>query len=159
MINIIAAHSENRVIGNNGKIPWDLPDDRQRFKNLTMGNVVVMGRRTYEEIGHPLPGRINAVISSNGNYDGCINVRSLREVIERFPEKDIFIAGGEKLYKEALPVADTIYITEILSYAQGDRFFPLFDKSLFTITESEYVGGELPHRYVTYKKKIITEKR
>ena len=153
MIKIIAAYSRNRVIGKSGRIPWDLPDDRHRFKALTTGNVVVMGRNTYEEIGKPLPGRVNVVISSTGEYDGCVNVRSLAEALERFPGRDIFIAGGERVYIEAIASADVLYITEIDEWVEGDRFFPEFDKSRFEITENVYVGGEIPHRFVTYIKR------
>ena len=157
MINIIAAYSENRVIGRNGRIPWDLPGDRQRFKKLTVGNVVVMGRRTYEEIGRPLPDRVNVVISSCGEYDGCVNVRSLDEALGLYQDREVFIAGGQRLYGEAIDMADTLYITEIMAHIGGDRYFPAFDESKYIITENEYVGGDLPHRYVTYKK--INEKR
>jgi len=157
MINIIAAYSENRVIGCNGKIPWDLPDDKQHFKQLTTGNVVVMGRKTYEEIHRPLPNRETVVISSNKTYDGCVNVRSFEEALRLYSGRNIFIAGGERLYRETLHLADKIYVTKILKNISGDRYFPIFDESLFTILTDEYVEGEIPHRYITYKR--ITEKR
>ena len=153
MIIIIAAYSENRVIGNNGRIPWDLPDDRQRFKKLTIGNVVVMGRKTYEEIGRPLTDRVNVVISSNGNFDGCVNARSLGEALSIFPDRDIYIAGGERLYRDALSIADMMYITEVSETVEGDRYFPSFDKNEFVLTENEFIGGDFPHRFITYKKK------
>ena len=107
MIYLIAAYSRNMVIGKNGRIPWNLKDDKKRFKELTMGNVVVMGRRTYEEIGRPLPGRVNVVVSSSGEYEGCINVRSLDEALKKFSDRDIYIAGGARLYREALDVVNT----------------------------------------------------
>ncbi len=153
MIYLIAAYSRNMVIGKNGRIPWDLKDDKKRFKELTMGNVVVMGRRTYEEIGRPLPGRVNVVVSSSGEYEGCINVRSLDEALKKFSDRDIYIAGGARLYREALDVVNTMYITEVCATIEGDTYFPKFDESLFIKTEEEYINGEMPYRYITYKRK------
>lgn len=153
MIYLIAAYSRNMVIGKNGRIPWDLKDDKKRFKELTMGNVVVMGRRTYEEIGRPLPGRVNVVVSSSGEYEGCINVRSLDEALKKFSDRDIYIAGGARLYREALDVVNTMYITEVCATIEGDTYFPRFDESLFIKTEEEYINGEMPYRYITYKRK------
>ena len=153
MIYLIAAYSRNMVIGKNGRIPWDLKDDKKRFKELTMGNVVVMGRRTYEEIGCPLPGRVNVVVSSSGEYEGCINVRSLDEALKKFSDRDIYIAGGARLYREALDVVNTMYITEVCATIEGDTYFPKFDESLFIKTEEEYINGEMPYRYITYKRK------
>ena len=153
MIYLIAAYSRNMVIGKNGRIPWNLKDDKKRFKELTMGNVVVMGRRTYEEIGRPLPGRVNVVVSSSGEYEGCINVRSLDEALKKFSDRDIYIAGGARLYREALDVVNTMYITEVCATIEGDTYFPRFDESLFIKTEEEYINGEMPYRYITYKRK------
>ena len=153
MIYLIAAYSRNMVIGKNGRIPWNLKDDKKRFKELTMGNVVVMGRRTYEEIGCPLPGRVNVVVSSSGEYEGCINVRSLDEALKKFSDRDIYIAGGARLYREALDVVNTMYITEVCATIEGDTYFPKFDESLFIKTEEEYINGEMPYRYITYKRK------
>ena len=153
MIYLIAAYSRNMVIGKNGRIPWDLKDDKKRFKELTMGNVVVMGRRTYEEIGRPLPGRVNVVVSSSGEYEGCINVRSLDEALKKFSDRDIYIAGGARLYREALDVVNTMYITEVCATIEGDTYFTKFDESLFIKTEEEYINGEMPYRYITYKRK------
>ena len=153
MIYLIAAYSRNMVIGKNGRIPWDLKDDKKRFKELTMGNVVVMGRRTYEEIGRPLPGRVNVVVSSSGEYEGCINVRSLDEALKKISDRDIYIAGGARLYREALDVVNTMYITEVCATIEGDTYFPKFDESLFIKTEEEYINGEMPYRYITYKRK------
>ena len=155
MIIIIAAYSSNMVIGKNGRIPWKIDGDLKRFKKLTTGNVVVMGRKTHEEIGRPLPDRVNVVVSSTGEYEGCINVRSLKEALERFPKRDIFIAGGARLYSEALDIADTMYITEVCAEIEGDTFFPKFDESKFTKTQEEYIGGDMPYRYVTYKRKEV----
>ena len=122
-IAIIAAMAKNRVIGRAGRIPWDLPEDRAHFRELTMGNVIVMGRRTYEEIGHPLPGRITYILSSTRWFEeeNCHTVSSLSEVLGREPDRDIFICGGASLYQEALPLADRIYLTELFWEMAGDR--------------------------------------
>ncbi len=144
MLAIIAAMAKNRVIGNQGKIPWDIPEDRTHFKNLTMGNVIVMGRRSYEEIGFPLPGRTTYVVSSTINVEGenCHTVRSLQEVIKREPDRDVFVCGGAMLYEEALSLADVIYLTELSWEVEGDTYFPEIPLSDFTEAE-KIVTGEL----------------
>ncbi|MBR2602700.1 MAG: dihydrofolate reductase, partial [Clostridia bacterium] len=134
MIALIAAVARNRVIGKDGRIPWDLPQDRQYFRDLTMGQAVVMGRRTYEEIGRPLPGRLTIVVSSTGNYQGeqLVTVSSLAEAIAAAEGYDVFIAGGTRLYAEALLLADCLYLTEIDADYEGDTLFPEF-------AEEEYI--------------------
>ena len=133
MICIIAAAAHNNVIGSDGKIPWNIEADRKHFKCLTTGHVIIMGRRTFEEIGRPLPGRTNAVITSSKVKCGGIEVfTSLNQALEKYKNQTVFICGGERLYKEALPLADKIYLTEIDLETEGDRFFPEFDSSKFT---------------------------
>lgn len=141
MIYIIAALAKNRVIGDKGKIPWDLPEDRDYFKSRTMGHIIVMGRRTYEEIGFPLPGRKTYLISSVMKEEGenITTVKSLSEVIAKVRElelatgkkEDIFICGGARLYQEALPLAGGLYLTELEAEVKGDAFFPEVDKRVF----------------------------
>ncbi len=136
-ISIIAAlGKDTRVIGSNGKIPWHIPEDFKRFKALTMGHVIIMGRKTYESIGKPLPGRINIIISRNPDFKApteCIIAHSLTEALEvaRKIEKDeIFIIGGQSVYEEALPLADKLYLTLVETKVGGDTFFP--DYTSFT---------------------------
>lgn len=137
MIALIVAHSINRVIGKNGIIPWHIKDDLLRFKQLTTDNIVIFGRRSFEEIGKPLKNRINIVISSTKNFnsENCYTVKSLQEAINlchnKYKSKDIFICGGEKLYKESIDIVDTMYITVINSYYDGDTYFPKFDENKF----------------------------
>ena len=100
-----------------------------------------------------MPGRVNVVVSSSGEYEGCINVRSLDEALKKFSDRDIYIAGGARLYREALDVVNTMYITEVCATIEGDTYFPKFDESLFIKTEEEYINGEMPYRYITYKRK------
>ena len=129
-IAMIAAMAENRVIGRDGKIPWDLPEDREHFKRLTMGHVIVMGRRTYEEIGRPLSGRITYVVSSKWKVGGknCHIVKSLTEAItharETYPQKKIFLCGGERIYNEGMALAAEIYLTVLKEEVAGDTYFP-----------------------------------
>lgn len=155
MLAIIAAYAQNRVIGREGRIPWKIPGEQLRFRELTLGDAVVMGRRTYEEIGRPLPGRMNFVVSSTQNFDGenCRTVASLAEAIALAGDRDVYIAGGAKLYEEALPLADRLYITEIGCTVEGDTFFPPFDEALYHREEGPCHGGSIPYTYVTYTRK------
>ncbi|MCH5251467.1 MAG: dihydrofolate reductase [Lachnospiraceae bacterium] len=148
MIAIIAAMAKNRVIGHNGKIPWDIPEDREHFKKLTMGNIVVMGRKTYEEIGHPLPGRTTYLVSATKQVEekNCHTVQSLREVVERERGQNIFICGGVGLYKEAMKVADCIYLTELDAEVEGDTLFPVIEPEVFRCIRSERGNGAYSFR-------------
>lgn len=154
-IALIAAFTKSgRVLGKDGKIPWNIPEDRARFKFLTSGNAVVMGRKTFEEIGHPLVNRFNVVVSSTKRFyaENCISVRSLKEALKAAKNKNfekIFIAGGSNLYKESLPLADILYLTEINTEYEGDVFFPSFDKSEFS-ADIEEVNKEFTH--ITYRR-------
>jgi dihydrofolate reductase len=126
---LIAALAANRVIGNNNALPWHLPADLKRFKALTMGHPVVMGRKTYESIGRPLPGRRNLVITRNRGYSapGCDIVHSLDDAIAACRgTKIIFIIGGAELYRESLPRAHRLEFTEIHAEFEGDAAFPEF---------------------------------
>lgn len=155
MIAIIVAHDRGRIIGKNGRIPWNIEGEKRRFRELTTGNVVIMGRRTYDEIGRPLPNRETIVVSSTRVYDGpaCRTASSLPEAIEMAGEKDIYIAGGEKLYEEALPLADRLYITEIDAEFEGDTYFPQYDNDMYERVVCEHVDGGIPYTYVTLYKK------
>ena len=139
MINVIVAHDLNRCIGKDGKIPWNIKGEKKQFKELTTGNIVIMGRKRYEEIGKPLPNRRNIVITKNPLWDGVEHYKSLKKAISiclaTDYEKDIYIAGGTSLYREvvekSIPI-DNYYITIVNEYiVGGDRFFPNFDKSLY----------------------------
>jgi len=124
MIGLIVARSKNNCIGKNGKIPWKIKGEQKQFKELTTGNVVVMGRNSYDEIGHPLPNRETIVISSKKYVGRNIHTASsVKEAIELAKGKDVYIAGGYGVYKEAIPLVDVMYITEInINIEQGDVF-------------------------------------
>lgn len=152
MIALIVAYTKNRVIGNKGCIPWKIKGEQKRFRELTTGNVVVMGRRSYEEIGRPLPNRTTIVISNTRNFDceNCMTAKSLAEALELAGDRKVYISGGARLYEEALPLVEKMYITEIDAEIEGDTYFPVFDEALFEKEINERVEGEIPYTYVTY---------
>jgi dihydrofolate reductase len=136
LISIIAAMSLNRVIGKNNQIPWHIPGEQKRFKEITWGHSIIMGRKTHESIGRVLPGRTNIVITRQENYSapGCIVVHSLEAALKNCPphETEAFIIGGEQIFRLALPFAQRIYLTIIQKEIEGDAFFPEF--SLHDVT-------------------------
>ncbi len=156
MLALIVAFAKNRVIGKDGRIPWEIDGEKKRFKELTTGNIVIMGRRTYEEIGFPLPNRETIVLSTTKNFDQehCVTVGSLREALEvakeNWKEKDVFIAGGERIYREVLPFVERMYITKIDKEIEGDAYFPDFEEGEFEKERGKEVGGEIPYVYYTY---------
>lgn len=155
MISLIVAYAKNQVIGNKGCIPWKIKGEQRRFRELTTGNVVIMGRRSYEEIGKPLPNRTTIVVSSTKKFEGesCLTAKSLAEAIQLAGDKDIYISGGARLYEEALPLVEKMYITEIDCDIEGDTFFPAFNITEFVKEIDEHFDGEIPYTYVTYTRK------
>lgn len=125
-ISIIVAMAKNRVIGANNTLPWHLPADLKRFKALTMGHTIIMGRRTYESIGKPLLGRNNVVISRQSNLvlPGVTVVSSIERAVDRANSGEAFIIGGADIYRHALPMAQRILLTEVHGSFEGDTFFP-----------------------------------
>ncbi len=157
MIGLIVARSKNNVIGKNGEIPWKIKGEQKQFRELTTGNVVVMGRKSYEEIGRPLPNRKNIVVSKSKKFEGenLVTVGSLQEAIAVAGDEKIYVAGGYGLYKEAVPLVDVMYITEVdMVVDDGDVFFPEFDKTEFDVTIGE-TGGE----DVKYTRTVYTRRR
>ena len=127
MIAIVAAMTRNLVIGKNGKLPWNIREDMKRFKDITMGGAVIMGRKTYESIGRPLPGRTNIVLTSQDiRIPGVIVAKSLNEAITMTAE-NCFVIGGAEVFKQALPLADIMYLTIIDSEVEGDTYFPYYN--------------------------------
>lgn len=155
MIGLIVAYGKNRVIGNKGCIPWRIKGEQRRFKELTTGNVVVMGRRSYEEIGRPLPNRMTYVVSRTKNFDqeGVKTVSSIQEAIDLAGDKSVYISGGAGIYKEAMPYVEKMYITEVDLEPEGDTFFPEFNEEDFIREVDEEIDGEIPYKYVTYTRK------
>lgn len=156
MIAIIAAVARNGVIGNNGSIPWHLPEDLRHFKALTMGKVVIMGRKTFESImqklGRPLPGRTNVVITRNKDYEVPSGVKvchSLDDAVAAYPNDDLWIIGGGEIYRQALDRADTLHITHVEGDYDGDALFPDINPAIWHKTREE------PHQgfvFTTYER-------
>ena len=155
MISLIVAVSKNNVIGNNGIIPWKIKGEQNRFKELTTGKTIIMGRKSFQEIGKPLPNRKTIVISNTENIiaDNCITAKSLIEAFELVKgEEEVFIAGGGQVYKEALCYADKIYITVIDKIIEGNVYFPEINKDDFAKTYEEEIEGEIPYTYYTFQR-------
>jgi dihydrofolate reductase len=134
---------EKRGIGKDGKLPWRLSSDMKRFRELTMGHHVVVGRKTIESIGKPLPGRQTIVVTRNSDYkiEGCLIAGSVQAAIalaEARGEKETFVIGGADIYAEALVVADRVYLTEVHAEVGADTFFPEFDRSAWAERECSF---------------------
>lgn len=155
MISLIVAYAKNRVIGYQGKIPWAIKGEQKRFRELTTGNIVIMGRKSYEEIGKPLPNRYTIVVSGTKRFeeDNCTTACSLAEALRLAGDRDCFISGGARLYKEAIPLVDKMYVTLIDVVIPGDTFFPEFDETEWVCEEKQRVEGKIPYQYVTYVRK------
>jgi dihydrofolate reductase len=149
-LSLIAAMTDDRVIGRDNKLPWHLSEDLKRFKALTMGHPIIMGRKTFESIGKALPGRHNIIISRHPShqYEGVTVVRSLEEALDTFAAVDteLFVIGGAQIYELALPMADRLYITLIHSKFEGDAFFPHFDlkKDFRIVEQTEHESNNEP---------------
>jgi dihydrofolate reductase len=126
LISMIVAMGSNRVIGQANQLPWQLPADLTYFKRTTMGKAVIMGRKTYETIGRPLPGRKNIILTRDESYQagGCLVVHSVESALQAAGEGEVMIIGGGQIYPQFLPLAERIYMTHIDSAFEGDTFFP-----------------------------------
>ena len=162
-LSIIAAMALNRTIGIHNTLPWRLPEDLKRFKALTMEHHIVMGRKTYDSIGKSLPGRDTVIVTRNMDYavPGCIAVNSLDAALTvSHGDAEVFFVGGADLYRQALPIAHRIYLTEIQRVFDGDTFFPEFDKSQWLETAREPHRTEEPnsfeYHFVIYDRKPQT---
>lgn len=137
MFSIIAAYSQNYVIGNNNSLIWNLPTDLKRFKSLTTGKTIIMGRKTFESLKKPLPNRFHIVLTKNPNkfknQENVIFTNNSDKILSKYKscEEEVFIIGGEEIYKIFLKHASKLYLTEILKSFQGDAYFPKIDYSLF----------------------------
>jgi dihydrofolate reductase len=156
-INIIVAIGKNLVIGRENKLIWRISDDLKRFKNLTTGHPIIMGRKTFESIGKPLPNRTNIIVTRNKDFiiEGCLSCNSLEEAIQKAYEfnSQIFIIGGQEIYKQALEVADRLYITLIDAEEKGDAFFPSYTDFKKVISTEEHQTPEgLKYKYIVLEK-------
>ena len=156
ILSLIAAMASNRVIGDKGDIPWQVPGEQKMFKKITLGHTVIMGRKTYESLGRPLPERTNIVITRQTDYQapGCTVVHNLDAAIAACApdEQEAFICGGGQLYHESLPMADKIYLTVIPRQIPGDTYFPEIAEADFAIITSEDIDGIEPYHFYIYQR-------
>ena len=149
---IIVAKAMNQVIGNNGRLPWHLPADMQHFKDTTLGHHVIMGRKTFESLPGPLPGRKLIILSRNLNYqapDSLVapELRAALALAEQASETEVFIAGGGAVYAEALPWVDKLYLTEVQAQVKGDAFFPILDSQAWVEVKRVSHKPDAKHPY------------
>src|SRR3989344_2696086 len=152
-ISLIAAISENRALGKDNKLIFHIPDDMKRFKEITSGYPVIMGRKTYESIGRPLPNRTNIVVTRDESYraEGCEVVNSIEEAIkaaEKIEKDEIFVIGGGQIYEQAIKFADKLYLTVVKGEYPADTFFPDY-------SEFKKVVFEEPHESEGFKYKFL----
>lgn len=153
-ISLIVAMSENRVIGKDNKLPWHIPEDLRRFKSVTSGHPVIMGRKTYDSIGRPLPGRLNIVITRDHTYrnDAVSVVYSLDDAIKlasQSDEQEIFIIGGGQIFEQAITLAHKLYLTVVHTEIEGDTYFP--DFSVFSKKVFEQKGNTDEYSYTFFE--------
>ncbi len=164
-LSILVAMARNRVIGKNNTLPWHLPADLKHFKSLTMGHAIIMGRKTYESIGKPLPGRTNIIVTRQTGFHvpGTTVVNTIEEalVVSKDPSHlsdESFIIGGAELYRQTLKSCHRMYITEIQKDFKGDTFFPEFSREEWQETERERHQGDdktdLAYHFVILDRKI-----
>jgi len=158
MITIVVAVSKNGVIGKDNQLIWHISEDLKRFRKLTTGNVVVMGRKTHESIGKSLPNRLNVILSNNTKWykplgDNCVVCYSIEEVLERFKHRNLFIIGGGEIYKKFLPYADEIEMTIVNKDFDGDTYFPELQISNWKETSrNHHNNGEYEFDFVKFEK-------
>lgn len=159
MISLMVAHDPNGVMGVNNDLPWHIPEDLKYFKETTMGKAMVMGRKTYESIGRPLPGRLNIVITRNPAYEaeGVEVVQSLDEAIQiaRDYADEVMVIGGAEIFKLSMDIADRLYITEVHETYEGDTFFPSYKEDWEVIKETEKMTSKTAttFTYLVYERK------
>ncbi len=159
MLSIIVAVAQNGTIGDKNTLLWHIKEDMQFFRRTTQGHPVIMGRKTYESLGRPLPNRTNVVISRQAlQIEGCTVVHSLEEAIALFsPNEELFIIGGGQIYAEALPLADRLYLTVVEQDYAGDTVFPTWNREEWTLVACERLerGENYPHpfRFERYERR------
>ena len=155
-LSIIVAVARNRVIGANNTLPWHLPEDLKRFRALTTGHHIIMGRKTYESLNRLLPGRTTVIVTRNSNYHvtGALIANSLQQAIKLCGnDEEVFLIGGAELYRDGLKLANKLYMTEIDATFEGDAFFPEFDKTKWQeISRERHTSAQGQNfSYVTYQ--------
>jgi dihydrofolate reductase len=166
MISFVVAIAQNGVIGRDNDLPWRLSSDLKRFKSITMGKPIIMGRKTWDSLGRPLPGRTNIVITRDPAFsaDGVISVRSVDEALlvagshaDANDVGEICIIGGGEIFRQSLGRADRLYVTKVLADVEGDVHFPAIDPAIWSELSSEEIpAGEkdnYPTRYIVYERR------
>jgi dihydrofolate reductase len=158
-ISLVVAVAKNGVIGRDNTLPWHIPEDLKRFKALTMGKPVIMGRKTWESLPRkPLPGRTNIVVTRNPAFraEGAIVAHSFAEAAEKANANEIAVIGGEAIFAEALPIADIIHMTQVALSPDGDAFMPLIDRAFWRETASEgpYDANGVHYSFVTLERHL-----
>lgn len=160
-ITLIAAAAENNALGKDNDLVWHLPDDFKRFKAITSGHFIVMGRKTFESFPKPLPNRMHIIITRQKEYqvpEGCLVATSIKEALQLCPQnEEVFIIGGGEIYKQSIEIADKIELTRVHTEVEADTFFPEIDQNNWKILEEEYHPKDEKHKfdftYLTYLKK------
>jgi dihydrofolate reductase len=150
IVSLVAAMSENRVIGRDGRLPWHLPKDLQFFKKLTVDHTVIMGRKTFDEVKRPLDNRRNVVITRNPDFHphGVTVVPSFQEALALgATEQEVFVIGGGEIFRLALARADRLYLTVVHTTIEGDAFFPPFDATAWVLDEEERHEADAKHAF------------
>lgn len=157
---IVVAMAKNRTIGIDNTLPWRCPEDLKHFKQLTMGHHMIMGRKTFESIGKPLPGRTTVVVTRDPalEIEGCLIANSMQQAYSLCADdSQVFIVGGAEIYAQSLDLADTLYITEIQQDVAGDAHFPQFDQDVWLEVSREIRHQDAPepleYHFVTYRRK------
>lgn len=160
MIIQIAAAAENNALGKDNKLVWHLPDDFKRFKQITSGHYIILGRKTFESFPKPLPNRTHVIITRNKDYkaDDCIIVNSIEEALKIIPkEEDTFIIGGAEIYKQSINLTDKIELTRVHTTCEADAFFPEIDEKEWKLIFEEYHPKDEKHNFdftfLTYVKR------
>lgn len=160
MISLLVAHDPNRVIGKNNDLPWHIPEDLRYFKEQTMGKGIVMGRKTFESIGRPLPGRLNIILTRNKDYsaEGAEVVHSMEEAVRLASDmhEEVMIIGGSDIFRMSLPVADRLYITYVDQEFEGDTYFPPYSEEEWALVSSsgKLESDGIPFSYLIYDRRL-----
>lgn len=155
-VTLVAARSENNVIGRGSEIPWRAKGEQKLFKDITMGGALIMGRKTFDSIGRPLPGRETIIITRNADYEqaGCTTVHSLEAALAAASKmnRPAYIVGGGEIYRQALDIADGVHLTTVHVEVEGDIVFPDFPTDAFTLVSEQKFQSNLNYTYQYYEK-------
>jgi dihydrofolate reductase len=157
-VSVIAAVAENRAIGLENALPWHLPEDLKRFRSLTMGHHIIMGRKTFDSLGRLLPGRTTVIVTRQMDYcfEGAVVANSLSAAIASCGnDEEVFVIGGAEIYREALPLADRLYLTEVHGQFSADAYFPEYDRAAWyeAARERRVAEDGLEYSFVVYERR------